>query len=173
MRMRAYLPLTAVLIILAVAGSAREPESLAAAGAIAPQGLNWDFPMGSPYGSPATYAQNWTGYGYPGFGANAYSPYYSTAHFPYLYFYEQYAREAEESRRAADEYEASLAREGKLTGPLEVGAFKTDFLPRSPLKNQLTLDGQAVTPSPSGAPLVIESGEHTLRVGAPNLSSAN
>jgi hypothetical protein len=133
--------------------------------------MNWGSPIGSAYGSPAVYAQGWSGY--PSFGGNFYQPYNYSSHFPYLYFYEQYAREAEESRRAADEYEASLAREGKLTGPLQVGAFKSDSLPRSPLKLQLTLDGQAVTPSPSGAPLVIESGEHTLRVGLPSLSSGN
>lgn len=112
-------------------------------------------------------------YGYPGFGTYAYSPYNATPHFPYLYFYEQYEQEAEESRRAADEYEASLAREGKLTGPLPVGAFTTDYLPPSPLTQQLALDGQTVAPSPSGAPLVIESGSHTLQIGVPRGAQGN
>jgi hypothetical protein len=97
-------------------------------------------------------------------GGHGFTPYYSSPHFPYLYFYGQYAHEAEESRRAADEYEASLAREGKLTGPAPVGAFSTDYLPRSPLRQKLTLDGQPVTPSPSGAPLVISSGDHTVTI---------
>ena len=112
-------------------------------------------------------------YAYNGYWGN---PYYSgldSAYFPYLYFYEQYAREAEESRRAADEFEASLAREGKLTGPLPVGAFATDFRPGSPLRLPVTLDGQSVEPSPSGAALVIESGKHDLRIGSAGTHCAN
>ncbi len=128
------------------------------------------FPAAMPQHSINTAAlpDAWSVYGYPGLGGYAYSPYSVTPHFPYLYFYEQYAREAEESRRAADEYEASLAREGKLTGPLPVGAFRTDSVPGSPLRQQVSLDGQIVAPSPSGAPLVIESGEHTLTFGTHN-----
>ena len=164
MHLRTCMSLIALACLLSVAAGAREPGSFAA-GVQEPQSVDWISPLGPAYDSPLLYAQGWPSYGYPSFGSDYFQPYNTSRHFPYLYFYEQYAREAEESRRAADEYEASLAREGKLTGPLEVGAFKTDFLPRSPLNHSLTLDGQPVTPSPSGAPLVIGSGEHTLRVG--------
>jgi hypothetical protein len=168
MRMRAFLNLIALTCLLGVAGSAREPGAFATAADRELQRVDWGYPTSFLHGSPLLYAQGWPGYGYPSFGGSSYHPYNHSSHFPYLYFYEQYAREAEESRRAADEYEASLAREGKLTGPLEVGAFATDFLPRSPLQQQVTLDGQTVAPSPSGAPLGIESGEHTLIIGSHN-----
>ena len=173
MRMRAFLNLIALTCLLSVAAGGREPGSFAAASERGTQSMDWGYPTSFPYGSPLLYAQGWPGYGYPSFGGNFYPPYNYSSHFPYLYYYEQYAREAEESRRAADEYEASLAREGKLTGPLEVGAFATDFLPRSPLQQRVTLDGQAVAPSPSGAPLVIESGEHTLTIGSRDAGPSN
>jgi hypothetical protein len=92
--------------------------------------------------------------------------YGQSSYFPYLYFFDHYAREAEESRRAADEYEASLAREGKLTGPEKVGAFPTDYLPFPPPGVTLIFDGDEQDASPSGAALVIESGEHSLRIAA-------
>jgi len=168
MRMRAFLNLIALTCLLGVAGSAREPGAFATAADRELQRVDWGYPTSFAHGSPLLYAQGWSSYGYPSFGGDYLNTYNHSSHFPYLYFYEQYAREAEESRRAADEYEASLAREGKLTGPLEVGAFATDFLPRSPLQQQVTLDGQTVAPSPSGAPLGIESGEHTLIIGSHN-----
>ncbi len=172
MRLRTCLCLVALTFLLSVGADGREPASFAAGTEQAPQSVNWAYPMGSAYPSPLLYAQGWPFYGYgnPYYGSQYYQPYNQTPHFPYLYFYEQYTREADESRRAADEYEASLAREGKLTGPLAVGAFTTDFLPRSPPHLPLMLDGQAVAPSPSGAPLVIGSGEHTLRIGVRNNS---
>jgi hypothetical protein len=92
--------------------------------------------------------------------------YGQSSHFPYLYFFDHYAREADESRRAADEFEASLAREGKLTGPERVGDLPTDYLPYPPPGVTLILDGEGQGPSPSGATLVIESGEHTLHIAA-------
>lgn len=175
MRLRVCLIVTAVICILSVAASAREPKAFAAGAArhLDTPSVNWGYPMGSAYDSPLLYAQSWSSYGYPSFGGNYLNPYNNSSHFPYLYFYEQYAREAEDSRRAADEFEASRAREGKLTGPLEVGAFTTDFLPRSPLRLPLTLDGEAVAPSPSGAPLVIGSGEHMLRIGSRDAGPTN
>ncbi|MBI4164887.1 MAG: hypothetical protein HY508_04040 [Acidobacteria bacterium] len=159
MRLQVWVSLVAVYLISGATATAEVPQRMASSSAHV---MDWSLPLSGLQDSPPLYAQVWPSFGYPSY----LQPYNTTPHFPYLYFYEQYAREAEESRRAADEYEASLAREGKLTGPLEVGAFKTDFLPRSPLRLPLTLDGQAVSPSPGGAPLVIESGEHKLRVGA-------
>lgn len=163
MRLRNCLSLIVLTGLLSVGVSAREPGSFAAAGTLESPSVDW----GYRYPSTLLYAQGWPSYGYgnPYFGNSYRQPYGQNQYFPYLYFYEQYAREAEESRRAADEYEASLAREGKLTGPLPVGTFTTDYSPRSPLKQQVTVDGRMAAPSPSGAPLVIGSGEHTLRIG--------
>jgi hypothetical protein len=163
MRLKSIAWLAAVILFSTAMAMAQEPARFAAGASEQPSVQNavW------------SYGPGWNGYGYPGLGGYAYSPYNATPHFPYLYFYEQYAQEAEESRRAADEYEASLAREGRLTGPLPAGAFTTDYLPRSPLTQQLSLDGQAVAPSPSGAPLVIESGSHTLQIGAPRDTHGN
>ena len=167
MRQRTLLSLTAVLLISSVTAAPEEPQAMAVE---SPQSVEWNYSPGRAFGSPLVYAQGWASYGY---GSPYFRSHYQTPHFPYLYFYEQYTREAEESSRAADEYEASLAREDKLTGPLEVGAFTTDVLPRPPLDVPLTLDGEAVMPSPSGAPLVIESGAHTLQIGAPANSREN
>jgi hypothetical protein len=166
MHWRVCLSLIVLVSYLSVAAGAREPESFVPRSAHETQSVDWDYPMSSPYSSPFVYAQGWPAYGYPYSGGNYFQSYDHSSHFPYLYFYEQYAREAEESGRAADEYEAGLAREGKLTGPLEVGAFTTDYLPRSPLKQRITLDGEVLTPSPGSAPLVIESGEHRLQIGS-------
>jgi hypothetical protein len=104
------------------------------------------------------------GWPYQDYGFDSYPGIYDRS--PYFYFHDLYSREAEQSRQAADNYEASLAREGKLTGPAEVGAFPTDFLPRSSRNVALTLDGQPLSPSPSGLPLGIESGQHSLRITA-------
>ena len=124
-----------------------------------PGGVVADGPFGyQAYGGP-----------YQDYGFDSYPGTYGRS--PYFYFYDLYSREAAESRRAADDYEASLAREGKLTGPAEVGAFPTDFLPRSSRNVVLTLDGQPISPSPSGLPLVIESGQHSLRIAANNAPS--
>ena len=117
----------------------------------------------SPY-----YSQNssWP-YAYNGFWTYPYAPQdtYSQV-FPYLYFYDLYAQEAERSRQAADEFEASLAREGKLTGPTEPGSSASDSRPLLPRDVALTLDDQPVAMSASGGPVVIGSGRHTLRIAA-------
>jgi len=169
MRLRYALGWITVLLFALTGARAADPELVPTT---TPNYSNYavaDYPDSGGYLLPSLYAQDWLTPGYSFYGGDSgYS-----RHFPYLYFYEQYAREAEESRRAADEFEASLAREGKLTGPLEVGAFATDFIPRSPIQQELTLDGRAVAPSPSGAPLVIESGEHTLRIGNGQISTEN
>lgn len=170
MRLRAYLGLMVFTFLLSGGAGAQE-AGLSEPAAHEPRNLEWGLSTGVPYGSTLLYAQGWNSYGF-GNPYGYYQPYSQTPHFPYLYYYQQYSREAEESRRAADEFEASLAREGKLTGPLAVGAFTTDFLPRSPLRLPLTLDGEAVAASPSGAPLVIGSGEHTLTIGS-RVSSGN
>ena len=174
MHMRAFLNLVALTCLLSVAAGAQQ-HGLFQPAMHTPQSMERVYSTGSHYGSPLLYAQGWNSYGHGNsyFGGHGYQLYNETPHFPYLYYYEQYSRQAEESRRAADEYEASLAREGKLTGPLEVGAFATDFIPRSPLRQQATLDGHPVAPSPSGSPLVIESGEHTLNIGSRDSSPSN
>ncbi len=116
----------------------------------------------SPYLAPS-YA--WPGHHY---GAPySYWPNYSySSYSSYLYFYDLYYREAERSKQEADEFEASLEREGKLTGPAKVGALPGDFLPLAPRDVTLTLDGGVQIPSSSGGPIVIGSGHHTLRVSA-------
>lgn len=107
-------------------------------------------------------------YGYSGYETypHSASPYGYSTSFLYLYFYDLYAQEAGRSRQAADEFEASLAREGKLTGPAEVGSFASDSRPLLPRDVALTLDGQPVTPLVGGGPVVIGSGQHTLRIVA-------
>lgn len=104
---------------------------------------------------------------YNSFWTNPYAPQdtYSQV-FPYLYFYDLYAQEAERSRQAADEFEASLAREGKLTGPTEPGSSASDSRPLLPRDVALTLDDQPLAMSASGGPVVIGSGRHTLRIAA-------
>ena len=109
-------------------------------------------------------------YGWPGlsFGSpytrwtyNSYSP-----HSFYPYLYDLYYQEAQRSKQEADEFEASLERQGKLTGPAKVGAFPSDFLPIPSRGVTATLDGRVQNASPSGDPLVIGSGRHTLRITA-------
>lgn len=117
--------------------------------------------MGSGITYPPYFAQS---YGWRGFNYGApyaYSPYSS-----HLYFYDVYYREAQRSKQEADEFEASLERQGKLTGPAKVGVFPSDFLPLPSRKVTATLDGKVQNPSPSGDPLVIGSGRHTLRITA-------
>ncbi len=136
-------------------------------------------PRASDYrwlGAPRAYAYN--SWGYPGYGwldndrGLYFYPQFSEgwSDFSYFYFYSLYAGEAEESRRTADEFEASLEREGKLTGPAKVGEFATDFLP--PQRVVSTLDGEVLTPPASGEPLVIGSGRHTLCIAAPTTAEA-
>jgi hypothetical protein len=124
-------------------------------------------PFYSPYysqnlGWPNAYNGYWT---YPYYASQCrYSP-----SFPYLYFYDLYAQEAERSRQAAEEFEASLAREGKLTGPAKPGSYASDSLPLRPRDVALTLDDQPLTMPMSGGPVVIGSGRHTLRIAAQTL----
>ena len=170
MRLRICLSVATSVLILSAMTSAAEPGAIASA--LAPHSYSpdvaWGFPLSSTYYAPSLWAQGWPNYGFPfdSFGGHYLQPYGYSSTFPYLYFYEKYAHEAEESRRAAEEFEASLAREGKLTGPAKVGAFATDYLPFPPPGVTLILDGGVQEPSPSGAPLVIESGQHTLQISA-------
>lgn len=119
------------------------------------------------YGGPTFLAQS---YGWPGFNSgypyfNSINPWY-TQSMNYPYYYGLYYSEAARSKQEADEFEATLAREGKLTGPAKVGAFPTDFLPLRSQDATVTLDGNVQNPSSSGGPLVIGSGRHTLRIAA-------
>jgi len=165
MRRLRCLSLGALVLACGAMARAAEPAKLAQE-TVPPasvQDLVGNHPQGSPCHASTPLAPGWWNYVYP-FGGHYLYPYYYSFTFPYLYFYEQYVREAHESRRAADEFEAGLAREGKLTGPAKPGAFLSDHLPRPPRDVVTTLDGLGVPPSPGGTPLVIESGEHTLGI---------
>ena len=119
----------------------------------------------SGFGSRLSYSPYFAqSYGWRGFNYGApysYSPYSS-----YLYFYDLYDQEAQRSKQEADEFEASLERQGKLTGPAKVGAFPSDFVPLPSRDVTAILDGKVQNPSPSGEPLVIGSGRHTLHITA-------
>lgn len=132
------------------------------------------FNRGFGFGSPGywpywgyTYAPyGFQSYGWPYFGAGyygspyTYAPQYSYSDdFPYLYFFDLYSREAQRSKEEADRYEASFA--GR--GPAHAAG---DAAPLSPHDVLVSLDGQALAPSASGRPVVLESGPHTLRIAA-------
>ena len=167
MRMQRGFGLGAAVLILCALASAAEAQAVASGTArygCSPN-VTWNYSLGSAYSVPTPWTQDW-GFGYPfNFWRSPYS-HLNDSLFPYLHFYDQATRRAEESRRAADEFEASLAREGKLTGPANVGAFVTDSLPSSPLRVTVVLNEVAQEPSSSGLPLVLESGEHTLHIPA-------
>jgi hypothetical protein len=131
------------------------------------QGRTWHGGYASFYPPYFSQGFGWP-YGYSGYGTYPYyaSQYGYSTYFPYLYFYDLYAQEADRSRQGADEFEALLAREGKLTGPAEVGSFASDSRPLLPRNVALTLDNQPLTMSVSGGPLVLGSGRHTLRIAA-------
>jgi len=130
---------------------------------------DWSYGLPRIGGLHAYWPGSYPGYGWPyvdyGYSFFPYS-YGHSPYYPYLYFYDLYAREAEESKRAADEFEASLAREGKLTGPAKPGTYPSDSKARLPSDGMLTLDGQPHAPAPGGEPLVVGSGRHTLRISA-------
>ena len=116
--------------------------------------FGWPYSDFGYYGSPYTYAPQHT-----------YSPY-----FPYLYFYDLYYRESVRSKEEADQYEASFRREqpGDSAAPRSVkpGGDASDAVPLSPREVLVTIDGQELTASASGGPLVVGSGRHTLRIAA-------
>jgi hypothetical protein len=107
------------------------------------QSYDWSYFDTGYYGSPYTYAPQYT-----------YSDY-----FPYLYFFDLYSHEAQRSKEEADRYEAAFA--GK--GPAGAAG---DAAPLSPRDVVLTIDGGVVTGSASGSPVVVGSGRHTLRISA-------
>lgn len=121
----------------------------------------------SPFGRSPYFAQS---YGWPGLSSRSRYPYWPNYSYSpyssYLYFYDLYYQEAERSKQEADDFEAALERDGRLTGPAKVGTFPSDFLPFPPRDMTVTLDGKVQNPSPSGNPLVIGSGRHTLRISA-------
>lgn len=118
--------------------------------------------------------------GWPGYYRSPYlyPSYYSyPSYFPYLYFYELYYKESLRSKQEADEFEAAFAREkrgespatpGASTGPkgAKSEAHDPNDVPIAPRNARLTVDGQEVTPSVSGMPLVLGSGHHTFRISA-------
>ena len=119
----------------------------------------------SGYGSRFSYSPYFAqSYGWRGFNYGA--PYFNSPHSSYLYFYDLYDQEAQRSKQEADEFEASLERQGKLIGPTKVGAFPSDFLPLPSRDVTAILDGKVQNPSPRGDPLVIGSGRHTLHITA-------
>jgi hypothetical protein len=119
------------------------------------------------------YAQNfgWP-YAHNGFWTYPYAPQYTYSPcFPYLYYYALYAQEAERSRQAADEFEASVTGErggdepAPLTGP-EASSSSESTGPLAPSHVVLTLDDQPLALPARGGPVVIGSGRHTLRIAA-------
>lgn len=122
-------------------------------------GQRYGFGSGFSYSPYFAQSYGWQGFNYR--APYSYSPYTS-----YLYFYDLYDQEAQRSKQDADEFEASLERQGKLTGPAKVGAFPSDFLPLPSRGVTTTLDGKVQNPSPRGDALVIGSGRHTLRITA-------
>jgi hypothetical protein len=116
----------------------------------------------SPYGlQPYGWPYLGTGYyGYP----YAYAPQYSYSdYFPYLYFFDLYNREAQQSKEEADNFEASFAGQKPASSASPRSAEAT---PLSPREVVLTIDGQELPPSAAGYPLVVGSGHHTLRIAA-------
>jgi len=116
--------------------------------------FGWPYSDFGDYGSPYTYAPQQT-----------YSPY-----FPYLYFYDLYYREAQRSKEEADQFEASFRREqpGDSAAPRSAmpGSDASDAVPLAPREVLVTIDGQELTSSASGGPVVLSSGHHTLRIAA-------
>jgi hypothetical protein len=123
--------------------------------------------------SHSYYTQNfgWP-YAYNGFWTYPYAPQYTySPHFPYLYYYDLYAQEAERSRQAADEFEALVRGERGEDGPVpiagpEASSGSDSASPLAPRHVALTLDDQPLALTTSGGPVVISSGQHTLRIAA-------
>jgi hypothetical protein len=117
-------------------------------------GSGWPYSDFGYYGSPYTYAPQQT-----------HSPY-----FPYLYFYDLYYREAQRSKEEADQFEASFRREqpGDSAAPRSAmpGDDASDAVPLAPREVLVTINGQELTSSASGGPVVLSSGHHTLRIAA-------
>lgn len=119
------------------------------------------------YGYLPYFAQS---YGWPGFNYGspyAYSPYsWNSPYSSYRYFYDLYYGESLRSKQEADEFEASFARERGNQPAASSGADERDDVPLAPRDLKLTVDGQEHKPSASGAPLVLGSGHHTVRISA-------
>jgi hypothetical protein len=116
--------------------------------------FGWPYSGYGYYGSPYTYAPQQT-----------YSPY-----FPYLYFYDLYYQESQRSKEEADQFEASFGREqsGDSATPRSAkpGDDASGTVPLAPREVLVTIDGQELTSSASGGPVVLSSGHHTLRIAA-------
>jgi len=116
------------------------------------------------YGWSHFYPEAYWSYGY-------YAPYSTSPYFPYLYFYDLYQREAldaedywrerEQEERARQPAPAPTTQPGArpAEGPLASA-------PLAPQNVFLTLDGQELPLSPSGGPVLLGSGHHTLRIAA-------
>lgn len=93
-------------------------------------------------------------------------------YFPYLYFYDRYDQEALRTREAADRYDAEFRREeygGTVKSPdhsaSDPSGLRTDA-PLSPHQVLITLNGEPRPRAANGAPVVLGSGRHTLRISA-------
>lgn len=116
----------------------------------------------SPYGLQS-YVWPYSGFGYFG-SPYAYGPEYDYSdYFPYLYFFDLYNREAQQSKEEADNFEASFAGQKPASSASPRSA---EAAPLSPREVVLTIDGQQVAPSAAGYPLVVGSGHHILRIAA-------
>jgi hypothetical protein len=116
----------------------------------------------SPYGLQS--------YGWPYFGAGnygfpyAYAPQYNYSdYFPYLYFFDLYNREAQQSKEEADQFEASFAGQKPASSASPRSA---EAAPLSPREVVVIIDGQPLPPSAAGYPLAVGSGHHTVRIAA-------
>ncbi len=127
----------------------------------------------SPYYYSGSYATRYYAYSPQ---TDYYSPY-----FPYLYFYDLAYQEAIRSKEAAEQYEASVAREQsehtassdlpEQPEDVESTSTASEPAPLSPRDVLLTVDGETLAPSPSGKPLVLGSGPHTLRISSRHAES--
>jgi len=116
----------------------------------------------SPYGLQS-YGWPYSDFGNYGF-THTYGPQYTYSdYFPYLYFFDLYNREAQQSKEEADQFEASFAGQ-KPNG--SVSPRSLESAPLSPREVVLTIDGQQLAPSVAGYPLVVGSGHHILRIAA-------
>jgi hypothetical protein len=116
----------------------------------------------SPYGLQS-YAWPYSGFGYFGSPYAYESGYEYSDYFPYLYFFDLYYREAQQSKEEADNFEASFAGQKPASSASPRSAEAASLSPREVV---LIIDGQRVAPSAAGHPLVVGSGQHILRIAA-------
>jgi len=108
---------------------------------------------------PSRYGWPWADFGYYGYPYSYRPQGRFSDYFPYLHFFDLYYRESLRTKEEADRYEESFRRENP-------GVTKAGGAPLSPRDVVVTVDGQQLAVSPSGGPLALGSGRHTLRISA-------